>query len=137
MLANDNLTFIQQRFMNILYPPIANIQVKEGDIFKFRLYSQTNWRVVQWDIGYDLWYQAKEQVLNCCSCALPSAQLDILAAARPAALQGKIFGHFNVIKAPDNEEDFSWRLGLKGEGTVNNYGIGKDWLVGIDFVADF
>lgn len=136
-LANDNVTFIQQRFLNILYPPIANIEVKEGDIFKFRVYSQTNWRVVQWDIGYDLWYQAKERVLTCCSCALPNAQLDILAAARPAALQGKLFGHLNVIKASDCKEDFSWRLGLKGEGTINNYGIGKDWLIGIDFVADF
>ncbi len=135
--ANDNLTFLQQRTINILFPPIANIQVKEGDIFKFRLYSQTNWRVTQWDIGYDLWYQAKEQVLTCCSCALPTAQLDIVTAAKPSALQGKLFGHVNVIKAPDYETDFGWRLGLKGEGTINNYGIGKDWLVGIDFVADF
>jgi hypothetical protein len=136
-LANDNLTFLQQRLINIIFPPIANVQVKEGDIFKFRFYSQTNWRVCQWDIGYDLWYQRKEQVLTCCSCALPNAQLDILAATKPAALQGKIFGHFNVLKASDYEEDLSWRLGLKGEGTVNNFGIGKDWLVGIDFVADF
>ena len=136
-LANDNLTFMQQRFLNILYPPIANVQVKEGDIFKFRVYSQTNWRVMQWDIGYDLWYQAKERVLTCCTCALPTTQLDILTAGRPSALQGKIFGHFNVIKAPDYDGDFGWRLGLKGEGTVNNYGIGKDWLIGVDFVADF
>jgi len=34
-LANDNLTFLQQRAMNIIFPPIANVQVKEGDIFKF------------------------------------------------------------------------------------------------------
>ncbi len=136
-LANDNLTFLQQRTLNILFPPIANVQVKEGDIFKFRLYSQTNWRVVQWDIGYDLWYQAQEQVNTCCIPVWPNAQLDILSAGKAAALQGKIFGHFNVIKSPDCETDFGWRLGLKGEGTVNNYGIGKDWLVGIDFVADF
>ncbi len=28
-LANDNLTFLQQRTMNILFPPIANLQVKK------------------------------------------------------------------------------------------------------------
>lgn len=136
-LANDNLTFLQQRTINILYPPIVNIQVKSGDIFKFRFYSQTTWRTMQWDIGYDLWYQAKERVATPSIPIWPNTHVAILSAAKPAALQGKLFGHFNVIKASDYEEAFGWRLGLKGEGTINNFGIGKDWIVGLDFVADF
>lgn len=136
-LAQDNLTFLQQRTLNILFPPIANLQVKQGDIIKARAYSQTNWRILQWDIGYDLWLQTKEQVMTCYNCALPSAQLDIQSAQKPAAMQGKLFGHINLQKHPEYYETFGWRIGLAGEATVNNYGIGKDWLVAIDFVADF
>ncbi|GEM_PF-3402409 len=136
-LAQDNLTFLQQRLINILFPPIANLTVKQGDIIKARFYTQTNWRVFQWNVGYDLWYQDKERVLTCNTCALPTAQLDIKTAGKPAALQGKIFGGFNVQRHPEYYETFGWRAGLKGEATVNNYGIGKDWLVGMDFVADF
>lgn len=136
-LAQDNLTFLQQRFINILFPPIANLKVHRGDIIKARFYTQTDWRILQWNIGYDLWWQGRERLYACTSCALPNAQLDLKSAERPTALQGKIFGGCDVQRHPEYYDTFGWRLGLKGEATVNNYGIGKDWVIGVDFVADF
>lgn len=135
--AQDNLTFLEQRADNILWPLITNVKVKQGDVFKFRIYSQTNWEFFQWDVGYDLWARTKEIIAVCNTCVVPNAQLDIKTAGRPSALQGKIFGHFNMQKYPEYYENFGWRIGFCAEATVNNYGIGKDWLFGVDFVADF
>ncbi len=135
-LAQDNLTFLQQRFINILFPPIAQVKVQRGDVINARFYTKTDWRVLQWNIGYDLWWQGRERLYGC-AFTPANAQLDLKSAERPTALQGKIFGGCNVQRAAEDYETFGWRLGLKAEATVNNYGIGNDWLIGVDFVADF
>ena len=91
-LAQDNLTFLEQRASNILFPPIANVSVKKGDIFKARIYTQSTWELCQFDIGYDLWLQGEEVVSQKNNMIASYAQLNMLAAARPAALQGKYSG---------------------------------------------
>ena len=136
-IAQDDLTFFQQQAINILYPPFIPLKVKQGDIIKARAFSATTWHAMEWMLGFDVWYQAKEILTPYCNTFTLYGPVDIPAAARPSALQGKLFGQLTAISHKPTPDTFGWRSGLRGELTTNSFGIGKDWLVAIDFIADF
>lgn len=122
-LAAENLAFLNNRLIQIMYPPVRSVSVyQKGQIGgRLSFISDTPYAMIR--CGYDMWYKSKDKLEGRC---LSQFQYD--KAIKPYAYQGKLFGDISVNRQ-------LWCLDLNGtlsaDVTVDDSGIGKDWTLAL------
>ncbi|MFA6066755.1 MAG: hypothetical protein WC707_06260 [Candidatus Babeliaceae bacterium] len=129
--AQDNLNFLTEQMVNLLYPAVCNVRVHPGMVGKGSLAFWYKSPYFHGLVGYDFWYKTKEYI------TVPYATtllLNIDRGLRPSAYQGKIFAKFFAYMPCVCNYLY---LGVSMDATVNNQGIGKDFTLSIDTVFRF
>lgn len=126
--AQKDVLFLDNQMQNFLFPVPLYINVKPGIVTKFALGFAYDSYHVHAAFGYDFWHQGQERLTGC------FPRYDIARGIKPAAYQsklyGRVFGHRHC-------QEYLFRLGLRGDITVDSYGIGKDVTITADLVFDF
>lgn len=133
--ACNNLEFLEQEFINRIYLIAFDTSVQPGVIFRWtgKLCYEAD-RVFGFQVGTDFWYQARERFNRIFAKQAIQRQFEICKGMPFNAWQTKIHGGLTWrIKRPCTQ----WYIGLNGEGTVSNVGIGSDYLVSLNFEANF
>lgn len=132
-----NLTFLAQQAVLFLYPPVALARVYPGSIIEFSTALEYEDGCMRLHAGYDIWYQAKEQLSLTCDSLNIFPNMEV--ARKSAALQNKMFGRALFAFASCN---YDWHIGLLLDLTFGTFvdaettkGIGEDWSAGIDFTV--
>lgn len=124
-LAINNINFLNQQLINTVIPKVYNSLIWPGLLVKFdtALCGKIgkNWEVA---VGFDLYWQEKERLGDID--ATPSELFNIRKdnATKPGAYQNKIFGSVNYTK---KGRYYDWCISFYGDGTVVQYGVGKDF----------
>jgi hypothetical protein len=131
--ATENLDFLNEQFINTLFPVASPTRVYPGTLIKLStafFYDTDCW---QGSLGYDFWWQAAERVIPL-HAAPPGEYFAVDIAQRPKAWQNKLFG--KIIKYQQGS-CYDWHLGLRADVTVSTKGIGRDFTLAIDVGIDF
>ncbi|MBI2774427.1 hypothetical protein HYX58_00245 [Candidatus Dependentiae bacterium] len=121
----NDLNFIQEQLIQILYPRVYNTMVFPGVLIKFSTAADI-WIAEQstLNLGYDLWWQQQEKLGR----IIASSQNQALArkdiATKPSAFQSKLFGAY-TYNHPGKCGD--WCISLTADYTFLSAGIGKDY----------
>lgn len=125
------IAFLQQQFINTLFPSIFNTTVFPGFIFKFNTLltadMTSRWK---FNLGYDLWWQQGEGLGKVSSGNIPRFALRPDISTKSDAFQNKIFGSIVYSKKGDI---YDWCLSMYGDRTFLSSTIGKDFTLGMRF----
>lgn len=126
VLAAEGLDFLTHELIQTLYPQAQDVRVDQNCIVQYDALCHLMYENFVADIGYDFWYKPSEQLSLTGGLDLPKP-LNIPDSLRCPALQNKIF-----IALTWNRErpKYTWNLGLFGDFTFAQSGIGRDWTVG-------
>ncbi len=132
--APAKLAFLNEQLINTFIPMVFSTDVYPGFIVKFCTEIIGNFGDTwQFGLGYDLWWQDKEQLGRIKADPLVIANIRTDIATRPGAFQNKLFSSVNYYK---HGRWFDWYLTGYGDYTVLNSGIGKDFTVSVRFTVD-
>ncbi|HBL98328.1 TPA: hypothetical protein DDZ86_01645 [Candidatus Dependentiae bacterium] len=125
--ADQNIQFLEQRIVNMLYPPALETRILPTCSLEYTLSGQWMCGCVHGEVGYDLWYRTREGVEIIESNYNP-CPFDIQVAPRTKAMEHKLFGsllwrHEGVWHTGD--------FGASLDGTIANKGIGKSLTVSL------
>lgn len=132
--AAEKLDFLNEQFILTLVPRVYSTSIYPGFIFKMQSgILGTVGRTWEMGAGFDIWAQSKEKLgrIKAQPVQLQNIRLDN--ASRAAAFQTKLFGIINYYKGRNHD----WSLGLYGDYTVLNGGIGKDFNLSLRFSLDY
>lgn len=138
--ACENIRFLDEQSSHFLYPTPVRISTRPGIIAKASaaLLAQVH-ESVQLTVGYDFWGQTREHLgkISCVFAPLDFApqQLDLAAGTKHNAYEGKIFA--GILGKICTKDFFPVHIGLQGDATVHNHGIGKSYTVGMHIGIDF
>lgn len=136
----ENMRFLDEQSSHFLYPTPVRISTRPGIIAKASaaLLAQVH-ESVQLTVGYDFWGQTREHLgkISCVFAPLDFApqQLDLAAGTKHKAYEGKIFA--GILGKICTKDFFPVHIGLQGDATVHNHGIGKSYTVGMHIGIDF
>lgn len=125
--AQAILDFLTVQTLNFLYPTALDVRIHPGLLVKGygNLAYTSDWFHIAG--GLDLWYKTKEYFDP-----HPGAfRFDVAEAS--SAFQMKFFSRMYMTHFRD---DTRIKFGLRGEGTLCSFGIGKDWLIAADVEID-
>lgn len=126
------LNFFDQQITQSLFPPVFSTRVHPGFIFRYT--SKTFHDSDRWyfGLGNDFWLQSKEELTNLKGPAV--CALNIRAAQKPVAYQGKVWGTvaYKVLR-----DDIDWILSFNIDETYLKSGIGADYTIALGFEAHF
>lgn len=133
--ANAGFELLANGTYSFLYPDFVLINVKPGFIAKFTALLGLDGDTLHSQIGYNLWYRTREKLGMLTHVQTPPIQpFDFSKGRAPYAFQNKIFGKlFGTYYSGSTE----WRMGVCADWTFYQRGIGKDWTLSLDIVADF
>ncbi len=123
--AINNINFLNQQLINTVIPKVYDTLVWPGLILKFDTAVcgkiGKNWEIA---LGFDLYWQEKERLGDID--ATPSELFNIRKdnAIKPGAYQNKLFGSVNYTK---KGKCYDWCISFYGDGTLVQYGVGKDF----------
>lgn len=133
--ACDNLEFLEKELIHRIYLLAFDTSIQPGVIFRWTgkvCYEADRVFGFQW--GTDFWYQAREKWNRIFVNQDIQREFEICKGMPSNAWQSKIHGGLSWrIKRPCH----LWYIGLNGEGTVSNVGIGSDYLVSLNIEANF
>ena len=132
--AQANLNFLMQQATNTLYPTAVTITTKPGFITHFYATFNAYWDLYNGGIGYDFWSQSKEHLGHLKGRCTPGGPLNLCAGKKQAAYEGKIFAQLASQLCGDG---YNMRIALRGDTTVHHKGIGRSFIVNVDFILDF
>jgi hypothetical protein len=126
--AQEMIDFLAQKTLEFLYPTALDVHINPGLLVK--AYSNLAYTSDWFHIagGLDIWYKTAEHFDP-----RPGA-FKFSAGESPAAFQLKFFSRIYMTHFRD------WtniKFGLRGEGALCSFGIGKDWLITADVALDF
>lgn len=136
----QNMRFLDEQSSHFLYPTPVRISTRPGIIAKASaaLLAQVH-ESVQLTVGYDFWGQTREHLgkISCVFTPLDFApqQLDLAAGTKHKAYEGKIFA--GILGKICTKDFYPVHIGLQGDATVHNHGIGKSYTVGMHIGIDF
>lgn len=128
VIAQNNLDFLNQQTIEMLYPPIYHITSIQG--IKAQITPELEGLYGSWTLraGYDFWIQGKEYISG-----IPDGFIKDIA-RQPQAHQSRIFGHI------DHRSTFHscfWHLGFGIDSTIESKGIGKEWAAELTCALQF
>ncbi len=124
--AAENLMFISKRIEEMLFPQQLLVHVRPGAVWM--LLNEFMFNFDHWDasIGVDWYHKGSEHL------AIPTLPDDKLfmvqEATRGAAEEIKLLGGLGYTFRTASAD---WYVGMKGDGTVYNRNIGKDWTIAL------
>lgn len=128
------LAFLNEQLINTFIPMVFSTDVYPGFLVKFCTEIIGNFGDTwQFGIGYDLWWQDKEQLGSIRADPLVIAAIRRDIATRPGAFQNKLFSSINYYNCG---RWFDWYITAYGDYTVLNSGIGKDYTLSLRFTVD-
>jgi len=132
--AQENLTFLEEKFIERIYLRAFNTKIQPGIIFRWT--SKLCHQGKRWgfNVGTDFWIQDKEKFRSINASQKTVAQIDIAKAIPPVAYQGKIFGSL-VLKIERPQR--IWFITLNADGTTSNQGLGEDYGVSLNIETTF
>lgn len=136
----ENLQFLEEQSSHFLYPTPVKITTRPGLITKASAaFLVQPHESIQLTVGYDFWAQMREHLGNIACVYSPVGfapqQLDLAAGTKHKAYEGKIFG--GILGTVCNKDFYPVHIGLQGDATVHNHGIGKSYTVGMHLGIDF
>lgn len=132
--AQENLAFLSQQFVNTIFPPAVCTTVRPGFITEFTTSLNFDYGCSWFEIGYDFWYEAQESIKIKNPCNNNWTVYDVQDGTSFSAAQNKVFAKYFCIKT---WRCYDWQIGLVGDATFANYGLGKDWTIGLDLSVNF
>jgi hypothetical protein len=133
--ACENLEFLEKELIHRIYLLAFDTSIQPGVIFRWtgKVCYQAD-RVFGFQWGTDFWYQAREKFNRIFVNQDIQREFKILKGMPSNAWQSKLHAGLSWrIKRPCH----LWYIGLNGEGTVSNVGIGSDYLVSLNIEANF
>ncbi len=125
--ANQNLEFLEQRLVNMFYPPAYETHVSSTCSVEYTISGRWNWRCTHGELGYDLWYKTNENV-NITGPNFNICPFDTCVAPRTKAIEQKIFG--SLLWRHDGCSYQGW-YGASFDTTIASRGIGKGWTLSL------
>ena len=130
--AEDNLTFLEEKFVEKFFLRAFNTKIQPGIIFRWTSKAHHQGRVWGWALGSDLWVQDKEKFRSIKASDKILSEIDIAKAKPSIAWQSKLSGSIRYkIKRPRR----TWFLSLNADGTFDSRGIGKSFGLSFNFEA--
>lgn len=124
--STDDLEFLSERLTNELYPTAKQVKVQPGAMIEYTPSLHFDWDRWQLHLGYNIWHQTQERITNLDDNPYDLDKFDINAAISNAATQHKLFASITWTKQYCNH---IWHIGLGGDGTFAQSGIGYDWTM--------
>ncbi len=135
--AAQVVAFLEQQFVDRLFPFPFKTKVCPGMIFHSTSKFVYESGRAGFHIGGDTWVQSQEKLRDIS--IVPAGEnrpsnIDVAAATRPLAYQGKLIGaiYYKVIR-PQRE----WTLAFNADATLLSSGIGKDFTLSLNFEVNF
>jgi hypothetical protein len=134
--AVDNLKFLNQRLLEMMFPVPMKIAVKPGNIFIFLqelVFKMGTWNLA---LGTDYWHQGEERRSDVIK--IPSLDplqgYNVAGGLKPAASQLKVLGS---LGRSFEKQNYGLNMGLGFDATVQSSGIGKDFTVALSLCVNF
>jgi len=132
--AQENLTFLEEKFIERIYLRAFDTKIQPGVILRWSSKLCHQGKRLGFNVGTDFWLQDKEKIRTIDVPKSVRKQLDIAKAIPSVAYQGKIFGSV-VVKA--NQSQRTWFISLNADGTISNKGLGEDYGVSLNIETTF
>ncbi|MGB8366735.1 MAG: hypothetical protein WCD44_00085 [Candidatus Babeliales bacterium] len=132
--AQENLIFLEEKFIERIYLRAFDTKIQPGIIFRWTSKLCHQGKKWGFNIGTDFWMQDKEKFRSINTFKKTLKQLDIKKAIPPVAYQGKIFGSI-VYKA--EQPTHTWFISLNADYTTTNKGLGDDYGVSLNIETMF
>jgi len=129
--AENLMIFVNQEFQNIFFPYVFTTRVFPGVVLNSTNRFIFNHNAWDFHVGANFWYQGREYL------KIPKMELnqyDVEAASASSAYQEKILGQ---VSYRVERENYFWSLGLYGDITIWNSGIGNDYTAGVNLDCRF
>lgn len=127
-LAQDSLDFLVYHLIETLCPGAYTVTLRPGCTIDYYALAKAQLRKCVVTIGYDYWHRTAEQFDIIDKDVPKKYMLDTAAARRPSAEQHKIFC---TLDWDIQRQNYHWTVGLFGDFTFANKGIGRDWTAGL------
>lgn len=130
--AQQVLDFLQAKFVESLYPFVAQTRVQPGVIFRWcskAFYVKEHWG---FNLGTDMWIQSPEKIRSVSTCGIPT-KLNIRKGIKPYGYQNKVVGALFYTWTGDRD----LTLGLNADSTYSSTGIGQDFTVSLNLETNF
>ncbi|MGC2310919.1 MAG: hypothetical protein WA432_04825 [Candidatus Babeliaceae bacterium] len=131
--ATANLNFLNQAFIDTLYPYQVNIKVQPGLELRFNVALNWERHNVSAALGYEYWHKNAEKFLDVSQSV--ATQFVIPIGLRSSAQQSKLFGY--IFAHHTHEGSDTWHIGLRGDITISHQGIGRDYTIAFDAMLDY
>ena len=127
-IINSNYEFILQQLNDRLFPRVFQTKVYPGFIFRWSSQFCYETDTAGFTFGTDTYVRNKESLNPRCAPAIARHIIDITHAECPLSYQSKICAQaFYKITKPDQ----LWTVGLIGDYTFMNKGIGADYMLAL------
>lgn len=127
--ANANLWFLSTRLVNTLNPIARDTRIDKQFSAQYTLAAATCGRPANLEGWIDFWYQSAEH-LSVCAPEANDIPLDLLRAQRSSAMQLRLGGRC-LWQRESIHHACMWQVGILGDATIFNRGIGADWSLGL------
>lgn len=132
--AISNLAFLEEKFIDRLFPIFLKTKVKPNFILRYTSRFCYQGDVFGFNIGSDWWIRPRNKFVSLQEPEQLTRQLDLKKVRAPFAVQSKIFGG---IVAKIERPDVDWYISLNGDYTGFNKGIGHDYTATLMIEANF
>lgn len=136
VLAYEYVTFLEQQLSDQFFPPFLETMVQPGFIIRSMnsFSSMRSW--FGWTLGSDFWLQTKESfaINNIDASSSTLNVLRVATAKQSYGYQWKLFGSLSA-RWTRAKQDLVFSLDI--DSTLSDYGIGKDWTVGLSIESHF
>lgn len=134
--AVDNLKFLNQRMLEMMFPVPMKVTVKPGNIFIFLqelVFKAGTWA---FSLGTDYWYQGEERRSDVIKNPTldPLQGYNAMGGLKPTGSQFKVLGS---LGRAFEKQNYGLNLGLGFDTTVLSSGIGKDFTVALSLCVNF
>ncbi len=128
-VAAENLAFLTQQLSNFFFPYSRDILVHPGFVVKFWTELAYHSDCVNAVVGYDFWFRTQEKLKPSSTLC---AQFDINRGIKSMTLQNKIY--VNIFGRVPCTRHY---VGLRGDFTFSNKGVGRDITIAVDVATSF
>lgn len=130
LICEENLDFLNDQLIQTLFPTMYSTRIHPGYIFIWNTSLTYQGEVLDFQFGYDLYWQDKEKLgtINATPAQVALVRKDI--AVKPCAYQSKLFGDL-IYKRSGAYRDY--HAGIHLDATLLSSGIGRDFTLALYF----
>jgi len=127
--ADANLAFLNQRFIDMLYPPAMYVHVRPGWDSGARMAINLDTDLYLLRVGLDIWFATAEKLHG-----VSDTMYKIKQAERAGAYQSKIFADYSINKCWCGYQVTGT---ISGDVAIKQYGIGSDFTIAVQGAIEF